>query len=135
MRHMLAAAGLSDQVTVDSAGTTGWHTGEPPSGPAIIAAEARGYDFSGISARQLRASDFDDFNLILAMDNGHMERLQAARPAAASAQVSMFLTHAPETGRTEVPDPFYGGQAEYEEALDLVEAGCRGWVSHLKAVL
>jgi len=131
LRHMLDEAGLSDWIEVDSAGTMDWHVGDSPSHLAVVAAEKRGYDFTGIVARALRASDYQDFDLILAMDEGHRDFLTNNRPASAKGSIAMFLDAAPEIGRIDVPDPYYGGEAEYEYSLDLIEAGCRGWVARL----
>lgn len=133
LRHLLDEEGLSDHVTVDSAGTTGFHEGEGPSKLAVIAAEARGYDFSDLVSRPLRPSDYAEFDLILAMDDGHKHHLENAKPQNARAEIAMFLDSAPEAGRHDVPDPYYGGTAEYEAALDLIETGCRGWVRRFAA--
>lgn len=133
LRHLLAAEGLSDRVSVDSAGTTSFHEGEGPSHLAVVAAAARGYDFSGLVSRPLRPSDYTDFDLILAMDDGHKRHLENAKSADASAEIAMFLDAAPEAGRSDVPDPYYGGAAEYEAALDLIETGCRGWIRRFSA--
>lgn len=132
LRHMIAAAGLSDQVFVDSAGTTDWHTGESPSRLGVIAAQARGYDFSGITARPLQANDYQDFDLILAMDHGHREILMKACADEMQGKIQMFLSAAPEAGRDDVPDPYYGDATDYESALDLIEMGCRGWLARLR---
>lgn len=133
LRHMLAEAGLADRVEVDSAGTTGWHVGDGPSAPAVKAAARRGYDLSDLRARELAPSDFAEFDLILAMDDGHYERLTRDAPAGARARIAMFLDAAPDVGRRDVPDPYYGGDSDYEYAIDLIETGCRGWVSRLAA--
>ena len=134
LRHMLAAEGLSDQVSVDSAGTTSFHEGEGPSRLAVVAATARGYDFSGLVSRPLRPSDYTEFDLILAMDDGHKTYLDRARPEGAPCEIAMFLDAAPEAaGRRDVPDPYYGDGDDYEYALDLIEACCRGWVARFKA--
>jgi protein-tyrosine phosphatase len=133
LRHMLVAEGLFDRVTVDSAGTTSFHKGEGPSRLAVVAAAARGYDFSGLVSRPLRPSDYTEFDLILAMDDGHKRHLDRARPDDAPSEVAMFLDAAPEAGRPDVPDPYYGGGDDYEYALDLIETGCRGWVRRFKA--
>ncbi|HBR83518.1 MULTISPECIES: low molecular weight protein-tyrosine-phosphatase [unclassified Hwanghaeella] len=132
LRHMAEDAGLGDRISVDSAGTADWHTGESPSRLAVVAGQARGYDFNGVKARPLQATDYQEFDLILAMDEGHHAILMKACPNTAHHKIKMFLERAPQAGRVDVPDPYYGDITDYEYALDLIEMGCRGWVSHLQ---
>lgn len=108
----------------DSAGTSGWHVGDPPYGPMQAAARARGYDLSGLRGRGLVAEDHRRFDLILGMDGDNLEKIRALAPDGARAKTALFLEFAPEAGLTEVPDPYY--TRDYEQALDLIEAGCRG---------
>ena len=131
LRRMAEAAGLGDAVTVESCGTHAYHIGQPPDARARMAGERRGYDFSGQRARQISSADFDRFDLILAMDGGHLDRLQRAAPAGRGDRIRRFLEFAPGAGRQDVPDPYYGGREDYELALDLIEAGCRGIVAML----
>ncbi|MCY3827829.1 MAG: low molecular weight phosphotyrosine protein phosphatase [Rhodospirillaceae bacterium] len=131
LRRMADAAGLGDAVTVDSCGTHAYHIGQPPDARARRAGERRGYDFSGQRARQVAIADFDRFDLILAMDGGHFDRLRRAAPAGGGDRIRRFLDFAPGARRRDVPDPYYGGAEDYELALDLIEAGCRGIVAML----
>lgn len=131
LRRMAEAAGLGDAVTVDSCGTHAYHIGQPPDARAQEAGKQRGYDFSGQRARQICAEDFDRFDLILAMDGGHLDRLKRAAPAGCGDRIRRFLEFAPGAGRRDVPDPYYGGAEDYELALDLIEVGCRGIVAML----
>jgi len=127
-RALAARAGLP--VHADSAGTGGWHAGEPPHPPSVAAARRRGYDLSALRARQVTPGDFTAFDLILAMDRRNLADLGRIAPAAGQgARLGLFLDHAPETGLTEVPDPWYSG--EFDRTLDLVEAGCRGLIRDL----
>lgn len=132
LRRMAETAGLGDAVTVESCGTHAYHIGQPPDSRAREAGERRGYDFSGQRARQIATADFDRFDLILAMDGGHLDRLRRAAPAGCGARICRFLDFAPGAGRRNVPDPYYGGAEDYELALDLIEAGCRGIVAMLR---
>ncbi|MCR9222274.1 MAG: low molecular weight phosphotyrosine protein phosphatase [Alphaproteobacteria bacterium] len=131
-RHMLAAEGLSDRIAADSCGMAGYHVGEPPTRAAQRAAAARGYDLSALRARRFERPDVARFDLLLAMDAGHHAQLLRAAPGAAGERIALFLDAAPEVGRADVPDPYYGGADEYEYALDLIEAGCRGWIGRLR---
>ena len=132
LRRMAEAAGLGGAVTVESCGTHAYHIGQPPDSRAREAGERRGYDFSGQRARQIAIADFDRFDLILAMDGGHLDRLRRAAPAGCGARIRRFLDFAPGAGRRDVPDPYYGGAEDYELALDLIETGCRGIVAMLR---
>ncbi|QIE40517.1 low molecular weight phosphotyrosine protein phosphatase [Rhodobacteraceae bacterium SC52] len=115
---------LAPSWEIDSAGTGGWHVGAPPHPKAVQAGAARGYDLASLRARKVRASDFRDFDLIVAMDEDNRADLEAIRPSGLSTPVRRLLSYAPETGVRDVPDPYYTGG--FDDTLDLVEAGCRG---------
>ncbi len=117
------------RMQVDSAGTGSWHVGKPPYDPAIKAAAARGYDLQSLRARQVSPQDFDDFDLILAMDRQNLADIEALRPPGNSTPVRLMMSFAPETGVTEVPDPYY--TRNFEEALDLVEAASAGLLASI----
>ena len=129
--HLAAQAGKGDLFEVDSAGTGAWHIGDPPDPRAVAAAARRGIDLSAQRARQLRAGDFDAFDLLLAMDRDNRSELLIRAPAAHSGKVRLFLDGAPELGLREVPDPYYGGRYGFEEVLDLVEAGAHALLARL----
>lgn len=129
MRAKLAAAGLG--VEVDSAGTHGYHAGEPPDERSQAHARRRGYDLSPLRARQLLAEDFDRFDLVLAMDDDNLARARRLCPPAQRERLGLLMDYAPHTGRAHVPDPYYGGAAGFEEVLDLVEAACDGLIAEL----
>ena len=133
-RHLLAQEAPELRVEVDSAGTAGYHIGHPPDLRSQRAAHARGIDLSGLRARQVTTEDFLRFDLILAMDQDNLEELEAMRPAESRAKVRLFLEYAPELGRTEVPDPYYGNARGFEEVLNLSEAASRGLIAALQKV-
>ena len=114
LRHKAKAS-----VTIDSAGTGNWHVGKPPYGPAVTAAVARGYDLSPLRARQFSTTDFEEFDLILAMDRQNKADIEAMRPNDSKTPVKLMTAFASGLP-TEVPDPYYTG--DFEEALDLIEA-------------
>ncbi len=129
--HKIEQAGLSGRFVVDSAGMQGWHTGSPPDSRAIEAAVRRGYSLAGLAARAVRAQDFEDFDYILGMDASHKRGLEALAPAGSKAHVGLLLDYAQDVKETEVPDPYYGGEAAFEYALDLIEYGTDGVLRHL----
>ena len=132
LRHKLAQAGLGTAIHVGSAGTQGYHTAEPPDPRAVRAAAARGYDLSRLRARPLRPEDFQQFDVLLAMDQTHLAWMHKRRPAGAPGQPGLLMPLARRhRGVTEVPDPYYGGPAGFEHVLDLVEDACDGILERL----
>lgn len=119
------------RIEVDSAGTAGYHIGEPPDRRSQDAARRRGYDLAPLRARLVAREDFERFDFVLAMDRENLTVLRELAPAAVRDRVRLFLEFAPETDMTEVPDPYYGGANGFEEVLDLVEAASRGLLLHL----
>ena len=119
-----AKAGLA--IEVDSAGTAAYHIGSPPDKRGLATARARGYDNSGQRARQVQAEDFHAFDLIVAMDAANLAVLERRKPAGARAEIRLFHPHG-----KEIPDPYYGGPADYEHALDMVEESAVALVTAL----
>jgi protein-tyrosine phosphatase len=119
-------------VEIDSAGTAGYHVGEPPDRRTRQAALRRGYDMSALRARVVEPQDFRRFDLILAMDRANFDVLNRRAPEESRPRIKLFLEFAPDADTTEVPDPYYGGVNGFEEVLDLVEVAARGLVAHLK---
>ncbi len=132
MRAMADKAGQADVFFIDSAGTHGYHTGNGPDRRAVATAAARGISMAGLSARPVTVEDFERFDLILAMDAGHLRHLNKMRPAAARAKVALFMDFDAkgQKGR-DVPDPYYGADRGFEEVLDMIEAACGGLLAHL----
>ena len=119
-------------IEVDSAGTAGYHVGEPPDPRTRQAAARRGYDLSSLRARIVEPRDFERFDLILAMDRENLRVLQLRAPPDANERLRLFLEFDPQGGAEDVPDPYYGGANGFEEVLDLVEAATRGLIRHLR---
>ena len=119
-------------IEVDSAGTAGYHVGEPADARTRQAAARRGYDMSPLRARVVEPRDFEHFDLILAMDRENLSVLHRRAPAHTRERVRLFLEFAPDAGVTDVPDPYYGGPNGFEEVLDLVEAAAGGLLQHLR---
>jgi len=135
LRSRLAARGLSARVEVDSAGTHGWHEGAPPDYRAQRHAARRGYDLSSQRSRAVRATDFERFDLVLAMDSDNIEHLGSACPREHRHKVRR-LTEFARTHRAEdVLDPYQGEGADFERVLDLIEDACDGLIDHLSMQL
>jgi protein-tyrosine phosphatase len=134
MRRMLRVAGL-EGVEVESAGTGGWHAGEPPDERATAAAARRGVTLEG-AARQIGPADFRRFDLLVAMDRANLRELLALAPDEEAAEKVRLLREfdpASAGGDLDVPDPYYGGDRGFEDVLDMVEAACRGLIDDLHA--
>jgi len=115
------------KIHVESRGTHDYHVGDPPDERAQEHAKRRGYDLSAQRAKQLGKRDFEEFDLVLAMDRGHLRILQRLCPQQHARKVRLFLQEA------DVPDPYYGGPEGFEQVLDLVEAACRGLLDEMRA--
>jgi protein-tyrosine phosphatase len=135
MRALVREAGLDGEIEVESAGLGDWHVGQGPDRRAAEAASRRGVRLDG-AARQVRASDFEEFDLLLAMDRENLRGLRALAPDAEAAEkVRMLREFDPESAGApdlDVPDPYYGGPHGFETVLDQVEAACRGLLDTLR---
>lgn len=132
MRHQVEAAGLADRIDVDSAGTGDWHVGEAPDSRAQAAARTRGYDLSALRARQVSGTDFERFDLLLAMDGANFAELRRRCPAEHRDKVRLLMEFAPGAAESEVADPYFGGAQGFEQVLDQCEAACRGLLDTLR---
>lgn len=132
-REMVARDAPDLHVEIDSAGTAGYHVGEPPDSRTREAALRRGYDMSALRARVVEPQDFQRFDLILAMDRQNLEVLHRRAPPDSRDRIRLFLEFADDVETTEVPDPYYGGVNGFEEVLDLVEAASQGLLEHVRS--
>ncbi|MEZ9300667.1 low molecular weight protein-tyrosine-phosphatase [Vibrio splendidus] len=107
-------------VTVDSAGTIGFHQGNPPDSRSKSAGENRGYSFKGVTSRKVVMNDFDEFDLILAADKANLDDLTNQCPAHLQYKLALFLSFG-ESQYQEIPDPYYGEGNGFELVLDLIE--------------
>ena len=131
-RELLRREGGALDIEVDSAGTHAYHVGAPPDTRAVEAGGRRGFDLQALRARVVQPADFERFDLLLAMDRQNYRELRHRAPVAARDRVRLFLDYAPELDRSDVPDPYYGGETGFEEVLDLVEAAARGLLRALR---
>jgi protein-tyrosine phosphatase len=138
MRHLVREHGLEDAIEIDSAGTGGWHVGSPPDERATAAAGRRSIVVDG-AARRFSPDDFDEFDLIVAMDADNARDLLALAPSEeAAAKVRLLREFDPASdggGDLDVPDPYYGGPDGFDEVLDMVDAATRGLLEHVRREL
>jgi protein-tyrosine phosphatase len=130
LRDELNRQGLTDRFRLDSAGVGAWHAGEPPDRRAIAVARAHGIDISSQRARQLQDADFERFDLLLCADRPVLAAV-SRRAGRYQGKCALFLEWAVVPGDGEVPDPYTGGQAEFEQAYRLVAQGVRGVLERL----
>lgn len=130
--HKLAAeAGLAGRLEIDSAGTIGYHAGNPPDPRMSATLEARGYEIRGRS-RKLKRRDLQDFDLILVADPENLADARTLDPSGATHDKIRLLTdYCREHEADHVPDPYYGGNAGFETVADLVEDACAGLLEDL----
>ena len=132
-RHYVHAAGLSQRIQCESAGTHGYHIGEPPDVRSQRAAARRGYDLSALRARQVQRADYSRFHYLLAMADNHLALMWTACPGEHRAKLSLFMTHGAEGRSVGVPDPYYGGEKGFETVLDMVEDAAQGLLTRIRA--
>ncbi|WP_428246212.1 low molecular weight protein-tyrosine-phosphatase [Ferrovibrio sp.] len=135
LRHYLAEAGLADHVRVDSAGTHDYHIGNPPDSRSIRHAHGAGVDISGLRARQVSRADFQNFDLLLAMDGGHLQALHHMAPPALRARAKLYLDFAPAQPLRDMPDPYYGNADGFDLVIRLCHAGSNGLLAHIRQTL
>jgi protein-tyrosine phosphatase len=136
MRQLVREAGLEQEIELDSAGTGSWHVGSAPDERATAAAGARGIVLDG-SARTVRVEDFDDFDLIVAMDRANLGELRRLAPSDEAREKVRLLREfdaaSAANGDLDVPDPYYGEGDGFGRVLDHVQAACDGLLTQIRA--
>jgi len=134
MRSLVEREGVQDRVELDSAGTGAWHVGSAPDTRAAAAARARGIELDG-TARRVSAEDFEDFDMLLAMDGSNLSDLRLLAPGPQEREKVRLLREfdpaGAGAGNLDVPDPYYGGDGGFEHVLDLVQAACEGLLAEV----
>jgi protein-tyrosine phosphatase len=123
---------LESIIKVDSAGTHGYHIGEPPDPRSCEAAMKRGIDLSGLRARKVVPEDFERFDLLLAMDHDNLALLKRSARPEHHAKLGLFMSYASRFDTDDVPDPYYGGEQGFELVLDMAEDAARGLIEALQ---
>jgi protein-tyrosine phosphatase len=134
MRSLVEREGLRDSIQLESAGTGAWHVGSAPDERATAAALARGVELEG-RARQVRAEDFEDFDLLLAMDGENLRELRRLAPGEeqrAKVRLLREFDEASTGADLDVPDPYYGGAGGFDEVFELVRAACEGLLEQIR---
>jgi protein-tyrosine phosphatase len=127
MKHQVEQQGLADQFCIDSAGIGSWHVGQLPDPRMRQHGKAHGYNFNS-HARQIQRDDFDRFDYIIVMDDENLYDVQQKARNTDDRQkiikLASFLQQHP--GQKTVPDPYYGGDKDFELVIELLEDACDG---------
>jgi len=126
---------VRDRVSTDSAGTHGYHVGHAPDPRAVSTASDFGVDISQLRARKVSASDFDDYDLIIAMDGSNFNDLQSIQPEDSKASLKMMMQFHPEANPADVPDPYYGGMDGFTYMCELLDSATRGLLKDVEGRL
>jgi protein-tyrosine phosphatase len=136
MRSLIAREGLEEEIETDSAGTGAWHVGSAPDERASAAAAAHGVTLAG-TARRVLPADFEEFDLILAMDSANLRDLRAlAADEEQAAKVLLLREFDPAAAagdELDVPDPYYGTAGGFDEVFAMVQAACEGLLGEIRA--
>jgi protein-tyrosine phosphatase len=136
MRALVEQAGMQERIEIDSAGTGAWHVGSPADARASATARARGVGLESV-ARQVVLDDFEEFDLVLAMDSENLRALtRLASNEEQRARIRLLREFDPASegeADLDVPDPYYGGERGFEEVFDLVQAACAGLLERIQA--
>ena len=132
MHHLVEKEGSQDLIKIDSAGTYGGHTGALPDARMRQHAAKRGYELTHRS-RKVRTQDFEDFDLIIAMDDNNFEDLQLYAPSSeARKKIHRMTDYLQKIQIDHVPDPYYQGADGFEKVLDILEDACAGLLQSIR---
>lgn len=127
---MAQQQGLADCFEFDSAGTHGYHIGDPPDPRTVMAAAQRGYNLSSLRARRVTSTNYAEFDHLYAMDDDHLRIMRGQCPKEHQHKLALFMTGTSQGA--EVPDPYYGGPEAFELVLDLVERATQRMLEKLR---
>jgi protein-tyrosine phosphatase len=125
-------ANLEKKIDIDSAGTHAYHVGESPDSRSQTTAKKYNLDLSKQRARKISLKDFEEFDYILAMDKDNHSSLKLNCPNEYLYKIQLVMEYAPETGFSEVPDPYYGGEKEFELVVNLTTAASQGLLATIR---
>lgn len=131
-RHAVMEAGLTEFIECDSAGTHGYHIGDPPDRRSQQAALRRGYDMSALRGRKVGKHDFEQFDHVVAMDRNNLSLLEDLCQPQHAHKLALFCDFLEDYAGREVPDPYYGGSQGFEEVLDMIEAVSASLVARMR---
>lgn len=132
-RDKVKQAGLEMEIQIDSAGTHDYHIGKPPDARAQEAAHKRGYDLADLRGRQVCRRDFEEFDYVLAMDADNLAMLLKDCPPHQRHKVRRLLSFSRRYPNLDVPDPYYGRHAGFNQVLDMIEDAADGLLAEIES--
>ena len=131
VHHDVTAAGLADEVHVDSAGLGSWHIGEPMDRRAAVVLRDHGYSVDH-AAKQLTPELLAQSDLVVAMDESNLKAVRRLLPDRTASEVRLLREFEADAESLEVPDPYYGGREGFVEVFDLIRASSAGLIGHVR---
>jgi len=131
-QQLVDNANLTEHISVESAGTIGYHVGGSPDPRATAMAISRAVDISKLVARKVNSDDYVQQNYILAMDYDNLQNLQSECPEHHSDKLELLLTYHPDNDFKEVPDPYYGGDKGFVNVYEMIDQACANLLAHIK---
>lgn len=131
----LQRSDFRDRISIDSAGTHSYHVGHAPDSRAIETASQFGVKIGQLRARKVNVADFNQYDLIVAMDRSNLGDLQRIQPAGSSAKLKMMMEYHPQGQPAEVPDPYYGGMDGFTYMCELLESATDGLLKEVEEQL
>ena len=125
-RHIVNEKNLQDIIKIDSAGTHAYHIGESPDARSQATAKSRGVDISAQKARKVKATDFERYDYVIAMDHSNYENLKSLSTVEQQRKIHLFMDFTSAWDNTEVPDPYYGGADGFNNVFDMVQSASEG---------
>lgn len=123
---ILRAKDVENRFEVDSAGTHRYHIGSAPDRRAVQVAQDHDVSMAGQKARAIQEEDFNNFDLVIAMDRGHLELLKTERPSESRARLCLFSDYCNGFSEKDVPDPYYGSIEDFRYTYSMIEEGIDG---------
>lgn len=131
-RHLVQEHGVAEKYQLDSAGTSTYHVGEPPDRRMRQVAQGKGFQYTG-KARQFRRNEFDQHDLIIAMDNSNLRMLSTWASPEEEKKIRMMREFDPlGSAELDVPDPYYGGLDGFDKTFEIVKRSCQGLLEALE---
>jgi protein-tyrosine phosphatase len=131
-RMHLQHSDIAQRVSTDSAGTHSYHIGHAPDDRAISVSAKSGVDIQQLRARKISADDFQEFDLIIAMDYNNLQNIKQLQPSGSKAKIVLMMEYAPDEGFEEVPDPYYGTQDDFTLMCGLLDIATKGLLTQIE---
>ncbi len=129
-RELVRKEGLETEIAADSAGIGDWHTGNLPHEGTRAILDERSISYQGITARQVRPADWDDYQYIIAMDENNIHDLDLIRETPQGLKVARLMDYVKDADEVNIPDPYFTGNFDY--VYELIYQGCNQLLDHIK---